>query len=51
MSKEYYWTITTSGYVEASSLKEAEEIVEKDKLGYMMDDEEFATIKIHPLNK
>lgn len=46
MSKEYYWTITATGYVEADSLEEAEEIIESDKLNYMMEDESFATIDV-----
>ena len=46
MSKEYYWTITATGYVEADSLEEAEEIIQSDKLNYMMEDESFATIDV-----
>tara|TARA_R100000458_G_C8250693_1_gene227703 strand:- start:839 stop:991 length:153 start_codon:yes stop_codon:yes gene_type:complete len=46
MSKEYYWTITATGYIEADSLEEAEEIIQGDKLNYMIEDESFATIEV-----
>ena len=46
MSKEYYWTITATGYVESDSLEEAEEIIQSDKLNYMIEDESFATIDV-----
>lgn len=46
VSKEYYWTITATGYIEADSLEEAEEIIQGDKLNYMIEDESFATIEV-----
>jgi len=44
--KEYYWTITASGFVEAESVEEAKSILKKDAIGYVMDDEKYLEIDV-----
>ena len=44
--KEYYWTITASGFVEAESVEEARSILKKDAFGYVMDDEKYLEIDV-----
>ena len=44
--KEYYWTITASGFVEADSVEEARSILKKDAIGYVMDDEKYLEIDV-----
>ena len=44
--KEYYWTITASGFVEADSIEEAKSILKKDAIGYVMDDEKYLEIDV-----
>ena len=44
--KEYYWTITASGFVEAESVEEARSILKKDAIGYVMDDEKYLEIDV-----
>ena len=44
--KEYYWTITVSGFVEAESVEEARSILKKDAIGYVMDDEKYLEIDV-----
>ena len=46
--KEYYWTITASGFVEAESVEEAKSILKKDAIGYVMDDEKYLEIDVDP---
>jgi len=45
--KEYHWTITASGFVEAESVEEARSILKKDAIGYVMDDEKYLEIDIN----
>ena len=44
--KEYYWTITASGFLEADSVEEARSILKKDAIGYVMDDEKYLEIDV-----
>ena len=44
--KEYYWTITASGFVEAESVEEAKSILKKDAIGYVMDDKKYLEIDV-----
>ena len=46
LMKEYYWTITASGFVEAESVEEARSILKKDAIGYVMDDEKYLEIDV-----
>ena len=46
--KEYHWTITASGFVEAKSVEEARSILKKDAIGYVMDDEKYLEIDVDP---
>ena len=46
LMKEYYWTITASGFVEAESVEEAKSILKKDAIGYVMDDEKYLEIDV-----
>jgi len=44
--KEYYWTITASGFVEAESVEEAKSILKENAIGYVMDDEKYLEIDV-----
>jgi len=44
----YHWTITSSGFVEAHSLGEAEELLKENAIGYIIDDEKYWEIKVDP---
>ena len=44
--KEYYWTVEASGYVEATSFEEAEEIVNAEVDGLVSDDRKYWAIKV-----
>jgi len=44
--KEYYWTITASGFVEAKSPEEARSILKENAIGYVMDDEKYLEVKV-----
>ena len=46
--KEYYWTITASGFVEAESVDEAKSILKEDAINFVMDDEKYLEIDINP---
>ena len=46
--KMYHWTITSSGFVEAHSLGEAEELLKENAIGYIIDDEKYWEIKVDP---
>jgi len=46
--KAYHWTITSSGFVEARSLGEAEEILKEGAHGFILDDEKYWEIKVDP---
>ena len=46
--KMYHWTITSSGFVEAHSLGEAEEILKEGAHGFITDDEKYWEIKVDP---
>ena len=39
--KTYHWTITSSGFIEAHSVKEAEELLKENAIGYLIDDEKY----------
>ena len=39
--KTYHWTITSSGFIEAHSVKEAEELLKENAIGYIIDDEKY----------
>ena len=39
--KTYHWTITSSGFIEAHSIKEAEELLKENAIGYIIDDEKY----------
>ena len=39
--KMYHWTITSSGFVEAHSLGEAEELLKENAIGFIIDDEKY----------
>jgi len=44
--KEYHWTITASGFVEAESVEEAKSILKKDAVNFVMDDEKYLEIDV-----
>jgi len=44
--KEYYWTITASGFVEAESVEEAKSILKGDAINFVMDDEKYLEIDV-----
>ena len=44
--KEYHWTITASGFVEAESVEEAKSILKENAIGYVMDDEKYLEIDV-----
>jgi len=44
--REYYWTVEASGYVDATSFEEAEEIVNSEVDGLVSDDRKYWTIKV-----
>ena len=46
--KTYHWTITSSGFIEAHSVKEAEELLKENAIGYIIDDEKYWEIKVDP---
>ena len=46
--KEYYWTITASGFVEAESVEEAKSILKEDAVNFVMDDEKYLEIDVDP---
>ena len=46
--KEYHWTITASGFVEAESVEEAKSILKENAIGYVMDDEKYLEIDVDP---
>jgi CMP-N-acetylneuraminic acid synthetase len=46
--KEYYWTITASGFVEAESVEEARSILKEDAINFVMDDEKYLEIDVDP---
>ena len=46
--KTYHWTITSSGFIEAHSLGEAEELLKENAIGYIIDDEKYWEIKVDP---
>ena len=46
--KMYHWTITSSGFVEAHSLGEAEEILKEGAHGFITDDEKYWESKVDP---
>ena len=46
--KEYYWTITASGFVEAESVEEAKSILKGDAINFVMDDEKYLEIDVDP---
>ena len=46
--KEYHWTITASGFVEADSAEEAKSILKEDAINYVMDDEKYLEIDVDP---
>ena len=45
--KEYHWTITASGFVEAESVEEAKSILKEDAINFVMDDEKYLEIDIN----
>ena len=45
--KEYYWEVTSSGYVEATSLQDAEKEVKENINSLVNDDYKFWEIKVH----
>ena len=47
--KEYHWTITASGFVEADSVEEAKSILKEDAINYVMDDEKYLEIDVDVL--
>ena len=44
--KEYYWTITASGFVKADSIKKAKKKLKEDAIGFVMDDEKYLEINV-----
>jgi len=46
--KEYHWTITASGFVEAESVEEAKSILKEDAVNFVMDDEKYLEIDVDP---
>jgi len=46
--KEYHWTITASGFVEAESVEEARSILKEDAINFVMDDEKYLEIDVDP---
>jgi|TARA_R100000742_G_C4274054_1_gene93861 hypothetical protein len=46
--KEYHWTITASGFVEAESVEEAKSILKEDAINFVMDDEKYLEIDVDP---
>ena len=44
--KEYHWTITASGFVEAESVEEAKSILKEDAVNFVMDDEKYLEIDV-----
>ena len=46
--KEYYWTITASGFVEAESVEEAKSILKEDAVNFVMDDKKYLEIDVDP---
>ena len=45
--KEYFWEITSSGYIEAESLEKAKKEVKENADSFVNDDYKFWEIKVH----